>query len=105
MDRARNVPCGRLALFTGGLGGAGKTSMLARNDVDVTQFLTLNNDDIKEEMASDGMIPQVNGLTPMEACPLVHEEASDVLAQLRAMALERGLTSLPPEGGRFPTSR
>lgn len=92
----RNVGRHGWALMTGGLAGSGKSSTLASDDfrhsfkaMSNNEWLTLNNDDIKEEMAKRGMIPPVRGLTPMEACPLVHEEASDVLALLRERALEQ----------------
>lgn len=91
MDRARDVPCDRRALMTGGIGGAGKSSSLRAMGVNGDEWLTLNNDDIKEEMARAGMIPKVRGLTPMESCPLVHEEASDMLARMRRRALDRGM--------------
>lgn len=52
--------------------------------IDVTKYATINPDDIKEEMADMGMIPKVKGLTPMEASPLAHEEASYLSKQLMA---------------------
>ena len=70
------------ALFTGGLGGSGKSTVLKRAGYHEEEYLTINNDDIKEELARRGMIPKIKGLTPMEACPLVHEEASDIMKQL-----------------------
>ena len=91
LDRAKNVDRGHKVIFSGGLGGSGKSTVLAEMGLDKSRWITLNNDDIKEEMARRGMIPRVKGLTPMEACPLVHEEASDVLSDLTAAATSRGM--------------
>ncbi|WP_034252270.1 zeta toxin family protein [Bifidobacterium crudilactis] len=65
---------GRL-VFAGGMGGAGKSTIL-RMMGGTDGYITVNPNDIKERMAQEGMIPNVRGLTPMEASPLVHEEAS-----------------------------
>ncbi|KAA8828166.1 zeta toxin family protein [Bifidobacterium myosotis] len=96
--RADRVGLHRRALMSGGLGGSGKSSTLAspgfrerfpgfRPD----EWLTLNNDDVKEELAKRGCVPHVRGLTPMECCFLVHEEASDILRAIRRRALDEGM--------------
>lgn len=83
MNEAENVPTNGEAIFAGGLGGAGKSTVLKEySNVDKSQYVTLNPDDIKEIMAEKGLIPKVEGLTPMEASPLVHEEASHITAIL-----------------------
>jgi predicted kinase len=88
---ARDVPCERRALLAGGLPGAGKTTVLEDHaGVDRSQYLTINPDDIKEQMAERGMIPEVAGLTPMEASELVHEESSYVAKQLALRAMPDG---------------
>lgn len=94
----RNVGRHGYALMSGGLGGAGKSTILDSDDFksrvpnfDRNHWLTLNNDDIKEEMARRGMIPRLRGLTPMECCFLIHEEASDILKDLRGRALREHL--------------
>ncbi|HTS97076.1 MAG TPA: zeta toxin family protein, partial [Streptosporangiaceae bacterium] len=58
--------------------------------IDRSQYLTINPDDIKEEMARRNMIPAVSGLTPMEASDLVHEESSYVARQLALRAQADG---------------
>jgi predicted kinase len=81
--RAAMVPCEGKAILAGGLPGAGKTTVLneiAR--VAASQYLMINPDIIKEEMARRGLIPEVAGLSPMEASDLVHEEASHVAKRL-----------------------
>jgi predicted kinase len=90
-SRAADVPCDRQAIIAGGLGGAGKTTVLeGYAGVDRSQYLTINPDDIKEEMARRGLIPEVAGLTPMEASDLVHEETSYLAKQFAARAIADG---------------
>lgn len=84
MDKYDHVPCEGKAIFAGGLGGAGKGFIL-REKIGVTgdNYATVNPDDVKEIMARRGLVPKIKGLTPMEATPLVHEEASDITAKLQ----------------------
>jgi predicted kinase len=89
--RASDVPCERRAIMAGGLPGAGKSTILERHaGIDLSQYLTINPDKIKEEMASRDMIPPVQGLSPMEASDLVHEESSYVARQLALRAQADG---------------
>jgi predicted kinase len=55
--------------------------------INLSQYVTVNPDDIKEEMGKRGLIPEVEGLSPMEASDLVHEEPSAVAKQLARKAL------------------
>jgi predicted kinase len=88
---ASGVPCDRRAILAGGLPGAGKTTVLDQHaGIDRSHFLTINPDDIKEEMAKRDMIPEVAGLTPMEASDLVHEESSYIAKQLALRATADG---------------
>jgi predicted kinase len=88
---ARDVPCERRAILAGGLPGAGKTTVLEQQaGVDRSRYLTINPDDVKEQMAKRGMIPEVAGLTPMEASDLVHEESSHVAKRLARRAMREG---------------
>jgi predicted kinase len=81
--RAADVPCEHRAILVGGLPGAGKTTVLSRHaDLDLSRYLTINPDQIKEELALLGLIPQIDGLTPMEAARLAHEESSDIAKRL-----------------------
>ncbi len=83
---ARDVPCARQAVIAGGLGGAGKTTVLNEYaGIDLSQYLVINPDNIKAEMAHRGMLPRVEGLSPMEAADLAHEESS-YLAKRLALA-------------------
>ena len=85
------VPCERRALIAGGLGGAGKTTLLDRHPgLDRSEFLTINPDSFKEELAERGMVPTIPGLSPMEASTLAHEESSYLAWQLARRAMAEG---------------
>lgn len=89
--RASDVPCERRAIIAGGLPGAGKSTILEHYaGIDRSQYLTINPDDVKKEMAHRDMIPPVSGLSPMEASDLVHEESSYVARQLALRAQADG---------------
>jgi predicted kinase len=90
-DRSSHVPSDRMAIIAGGLGGAGKSTVLSRfAGIDLSQYLIINPDNVKEEMAKRGLIPEVEGLSTMEASDLVHEESSAVAKQLAHKALADG---------------
>jgi predicted ABC-type ATPase len=78
------VPSEGKAVVSGGIGGAGKSTILKKHaDIDREAYGTVNPDDIKEYMAAHGMTPKIAGLDPMEASALIHEESS-YLAKLLA---------------------
>jgi predicted ABC-type ATPase len=82
-----DVPCDGEAVIAGGLGGAGKGTVLARHaGIDMSKYLVIDPDRIKEQMALRGMIPNVEGLSPMERSVLVHEESSWIAANLAKRA-------------------
>lgn len=88
---ASTVPSDHSAIVTGGLAGAGKTTVLAEQaGIDRSHYLVINPDLIKEEMAKRGLVPAVEGLTPMEASELVHEESSDIAKRLAHRAQAEG---------------
>jgi predicted kinase len=88
---AREVPCERRAILAGGLPGAGKTTVLEHHaGVDRSRYLTINPDEIKNEIAMRDMIPNVQGLSPMEASDLVHEESSHIAKRLARRAMREG---------------
>jgi hypothetical protein len=82
-EKAGDVPNDHKAIIAGGLAGAGKTTVLGSHaGIDQSQYMTINPDNIKAEMAERGMVPKVEGLSPMEASDLAHEESSYVARQL-----------------------
>lgn len=88
--KAAGVPNEGKAVIAGGLGGSGKSSVLRGHaGIDPGQYLTLNPDDVKEELAARGMVPEVPDapeLSPMERASLVHEESSRITHLLADMA-------------------
>jgi predicted ABC-type ATPase len=104
-NAAAEVPCEHQAIMAGGLGGSGKSTVLDRYaNVDRARYLTINPDDIKEQMAKRGLIPELNGLSPMEASDLVHEESSAIAKMLARRAMAEGknviwdITMSSPDG-------
>jgi predicted ABC-type ATPase len=90
-NEAAHVSNGGHAVIAGGLGGAGKSTVLANfAGIDQSQYLAINPDDIKEELARRGAIPVVEGLSPMEASALVHEESSHIAKRLAQRAYDDG---------------
>jgi predicted kinase len=88
---AADVPCDYRAIIAGGLPGAGKTTVLERYaGIDRSRYLTINPDDIKEELARRDLIPDVAGCSPMEASDLAHEESSYLARQLASRAKADG---------------
>jgi predicted ABC-type ATPase len=93
-EAAKDIPNTGSAIIAGGLGGAGKTTVLtSRAGIDLSRYLMINPDNLKEEMARRGMIPSIQNLSPMEASELVHEESSHLARQLalRAYADKKNL--------------
>lgn len=88
---ATDVPCDRRAIMAGGLGGAGKSTVLEKfAGIDRSQYLTINPDDFKAELARRRMLPDIPGLTPMEASTLAHEESSYLAQMLARRAIADG---------------
>jgi predicted kinase len=81
--QAAPVPNDHQAIIAGGIAGAGKTTVLTEYaGIDLKSYLMINPDVIKEEMARRRLIPEIEGLTPMEASELVHEESSHIAKRL-----------------------
>jgi predicted ABC-type ATPase len=90
-DSAAHVPCDRKAIIAGGLGGAGKTTVLEQHaGVNRSDFLTINPDDIKEELVRRELVPRLPGLSPMESSSLAHEESSHIAKHLAIRAMADG---------------
>lgn len=90
--RAKNVPSEGKAILSGGPSGAGKTTTLAKL-VNLDDYVIINPDDMKEELAKRGMIPEIPGfesLSPMERSTLVHEESRRLAAMLADRARRDG---------------
>lgn len=89
--KAAGVPREGRAVVAGGLGGAGKSTVLRDYaHINASRYLTLNPDDVKEVMAARGLIPKVKGLSPMETAALVHEESSHITNLLAKRAYADG---------------
>jgi Zeta toxin/2'-5' RNA ligase superfamily len=83
--KAADVPNEGHALLLGGSAGAGKSTVLKQGGIDTSKFLVISPDDIKEELAKRGLIPELPGgdFSPMERSTMVHQESvriGDMLA-------------------------
>ena len=83
--RAADVPNDGRALLLGGNAGAGKSTVITQQaGVDLGKFLKIDPDEIKEELAKRGLVPDIPGdFSPMERSTLVHRESvriADMLA-------------------------
>jgi Zeta toxin len=88
---AKDVPNEYQAIIAGGLAGAGKTTILDHHaGIDRSQYLTIAPDDIKVELAERGLLPQIDGLSPMETADLAHDESSHIARQLALRAQADG---------------
>ena len=77
-SKYKDIPTNGKVIMSGGISGAGKTTVLTSyiDDVDVSEYATVSSDDIKEMLAERDAIPKIDGLTQMESSTLVHEESS-----------------------------
>ena len=81
------IPSEGKSVVSGGIGGAGKSTILRNHaDIDRAAYGTVNPDDIKEYMAEHGMMPKLKGLDLMEGSALAHEESSYLAKQLAQRA-------------------
>jgi predicted ABC-type ATPase len=88
---ASGVPCERKAIIAGGLPGAGKTTVLEHfANIESSQYLTINPDVIKLVLAKRDLLPRIEGLSPMEASVLAHEETSHISKRLAHRAQSDG---------------
>lgn len=89
LDKAATVPSGRKAVIVGGLHGPARDKA-AREAAPEKDYLHVSTDRVKEELARRGAVPHVDGLSPMEASPLVHDEAAHIAGMALREAARRG---------------
>lgn len=86
-SEGENVPRDGHAVMAGGLGGSGKGTTLSNHaGLDTKNYLTIDPDRVKEEMAKRGMVPKVDGVAPMEAAALIQKESTHIAALLARRA-------------------
>lgn len=81
MGKQTDVPSSGEATFLGGLPGSPKP--------DASDYAVISPEVFARELAQRGQVPQVAGMSPMEASPLVHAEASYLAGQAARMLVER----------------
>lgn len=90
LDKQADVPSQRHVLLLAGLPGAGKSTLMKTKGVDLHDYAVVSADAFKEELAHRGMIPEIAGLSPMEASTLVHEESKHLVNLVLAELEHRG---------------
>lgn len=96
-------------LVLGGLPGSGKTTTInsaagqAALGIDLSEYVTVNADEVKAQMVASGMVPDYPGLSPDEAATLYHAESFEIANSLMRQAGAKGLnfaydTSLKTSG-------
>ncbi|MBC8093914.1 MAG: zeta toxin family protein, partial [Pseudonocardia sp.] len=84
-----SVPSEGKSLFSGGLGGSGKGTVLKLLPGDVkANYATIDPDAFKEALAARGLVPAVEGMAPMEGASLIHEESSHLAGLIAARAMQ-----------------
>jgi hypothetical protein len=97
MAEAANVPRQAEVAMTGGLPGAGKSTMLKdpRAGLPKELYLNISNDDLKVILAERAGLPdefeELDYFKPMELAELYHEEAADLSKRLADAASEVGV--------------
>ena len=89
-ELAAEVLCERKAVLVGGLPGASTGDVLGQAGVDPAGYVTIGVGHILPRMAELGMIPTVEGLSPMEAADLAHPEAQFLAKRLGLRGLGEG---------------
>ncbi|MFY9932190.1 MAG: hypothetical protein WAK82_29690 [Streptosporangiaceae bacterium] len=87
---ATGVPCERSAAIAGGLPGADKEAALSEGGVDPDQYLTVSIDKVLAQMAAAQLIPESDGLSPLERSGPVHAEAQYLAKRVALRALMDG---------------
>ena len=90
LREAGAVPRERRAVIAGGLPGAPKEAALERRGVDVSRYLAVSVDGVLTAMAARGLIPAVEGQSPLSAAVLAHAEAQYVAKRLALAAVNDG---------------
>ena len=82
------------ALVTGGLGGAGKTTTLKKMEdlgaISQKDWITVNPDDMKEEMIARGIFPEIEGVSTAEMAHIMHGVSSELAHLLGERAMSEG---------------
>ena len=87
---AAGVPCERSAVIAGGLPGADKAAALDQAGVDRSQYLTVSIDAVLDRMAAARLIPEADGLSPLDRAGPVQAEAQYLAKRVGLRALMDG---------------
>lgn len=90
-SKFKNAKKDKQVVFSAGLPGAGKTTILTQHSgVDLNDYVTVSSDDFKEEFAERGLTESYDNIGNLEVSTLSHEETS--------MLADRFLKEMSSEG-------
>ena len=84
------MPRERRAVIAGGLPGAPKQDALESRGVDRSRYLAISVGGVLTAMAARGLIPAVEGRSPLAAAGLAHAEAQYVAKRIALAAVNEG---------------
>ncbi|WP_460402975.1 zeta toxin family protein [Actinophytocola sediminis] len=85
--RGELVPNGGEAVFTGGLPGVSRTAVLNQSpSIDPSRYLVLDANDAKQKMCEYGIIPEIDGIAPLETADLIQRESSHIIGLVAELA-------------------
>lgn len=86
-----SVPQDRKGVIAGGLPGSGKSTVLAEHaGLKEGEWVVVNPDDFKDKLAEKGMVPEIEGLSPLEGAALIHDESLYLASRLSKWAVGTG---------------
>lgn len=93
---AAHLPRDRRAVLLGGLPASGKTSALDKmvqfpDGSSPKDYLTIDPDEHKRDLIDWGLVPRIEGLSPMEHAPLIHRESVHLAQRLAERAMAEGV--------------
>lgn len=89
-EAGAGVPCERQAIMAGGLPGAGTLAAVQASGADLARYLTVSVSTVLAHMAARDLIPDVTGLSPMEAADLAHAEAQFIAKRIAMLGITDG---------------
>ena len=90
-----DIPKGRQGIVVAGPPGSGKTTALKSAQIPEvgpvkTHFLPIDSDYFKGKLIDAGLAPSLQGFSPMEAAPLMHQESNDMAKRFARRAYDQG---------------
>jgi Zeta toxin len=89
LDNSVDVPSAKKGMLVGGFRHPGRKAVV-NGSLQPQDYVHADPELVKEAMAALGLIPEIRGLSPMDASALVHEEAVHIASLIADLAMQRG---------------